>query len=118
MIKKFENFDFNEDWEEEDPEKGPFDDQLIYGEDGPNFKRGDRVVYIHRNYILNGKIGTVVNNITYLKKHNLIPKDEIYYIICFDKNINDKDGYRRYNIPDGHGSMIRYYGDNLRKLKD
>ena len=78
MIKKFEQMEFNEDWAEEDPDyknKGPFDDQLIYGRNGPSFKCGDMV-----KYIFNGEIGTVVDN-----------------------NVNGVDFRVLYNMPDGHG---------------
>ena len=95
-LNKFENFEFNEDWEEVEPNKnkGPFDDQLKYGEDGPDFKCGDRVHYICDQYDkLDGKIGTVVH---YYRTGG--------YIICFDILTKSLWGdLITYNIPDGHG---------------
>jgi len=47
-LKLYEQFDF-EDLSDEDlfgeivPNKGPYDDILIFGKDGPEFKAGDRV---------------------------------------------------------------------------
>jgi len=89
--------DWNEDWEEEDPNqvgKGPFDDQLVYGKDGPHFKCGDRIKYIGSWEVLKNKIGTVVNNI-----------DDMLYFVCFDKNIGGIE-HVIHHIPDGHGTWV------------
>jgi len=90
-MKKFE-IDWNEDWEEEDPNEGPFDDILKYGNDGPDFKCGDRVKYIFNTF--KGQIGTVV------KYSNFD-----IYLICFDENIGGPS-IIKHNIPDGHCSHI------------
>jgi len=93
MIKNFEQFELNEDWEEEDPnkvEKGPFDDQLKYGNDGPELKCFDRVIFIEG--MLRDKIGTVVDYDNYQN-----------YIVCLDVNVNGKCGLEyKYNTPIGH----------------
>jgi len=112
MIKRFEQMEFNEDWEEEDPELryGPFDDdQLIYSTDydGPDFKSRDRVEYTRDGYyVLKGKIGTVVK---YSAKQA---------IVCFDDNIGE--GFlsvsisKKYNIPIGHGIIV--FTKDLKKI--
>ena len=104
MIKRFEKFQFNEDWEEEEPlsNKGPFDDLLEYGADGPKFKCGDRVQYnggTYDNINKNGKIGTIVN---YSVRFN-------DYYICFDDEIYDDydDDEQIFNIPLGHADIVQ-----------
>ena len=91
--------EWNEDWEEEDPDidKGPFDHSLIYGEDGPDFKCGDRVQYIDNCgkidfHWLKNKTATIV-----YYRENFGD-----YVICFDENIHGW-GHLKYNIPHGHG---------------
>ena len=99
MIKKFEQMNWNEDWEEENPNVGPFDDQLKYGKDGTDFKCGDRV----KCSLFDNKIGTVINNL-----YN-------NYLVCFDKNIGSSSGSNpKYNLPKGHGCWVEK--DYLKKL--
>jgi len=94
MIKKFEQMDWNEDWEEEEPKlKGPFDDQLKYGKDGPEFKCGDRVFYQGPSWsiVKYGDSGTIVDW-----------NERIYnYLICLDINY-DFDN-KNHGEPVGHG---------------
>ena len=101
MIKRFEQMDWNEDWEEEDPNKGPFDDILIYGKDGPEFKCGDRVKYIDYDELLKDQIGTIVD-------YNVGT-----YIVCFDKNIGGW-GDKKWNIKKGRGKVVLRY--DLKKI--
>ena len=96
MIKKFEQMDFNEDWEEDEPistkSKGPFDDILEYGHNGLKFKCGDRVKFTYNDGVdfhLSNKKGTIVNYFG-------------LYLVCFDENIGGTSGIKR-NIPKGHG---------------
>jgi len=106
MIKRFEQMEFNEDWEEDEPistkSKGPFDDILEYGQDGPMFKCGDRVKFIDSYSFLKNKIGTVVNY------------DNTFYIVCFDKNINYTEADYRFRIPNGHSLVT--FGYQLKHL--
>jgi len=101
-IKKNEQFEFNEDWEDEDPDKdkGPFDDQIIYGKDGPDFKCRDRIVYINKDpNRLIGKIGTVVD----------YSNDFDDYAICFDDEICYTNGNyfsKKFNFPNENGKIV------------
>jgi len=108
MLKKFEQMDWNEDWEDEDPDKGPYDDQLIYGEDGPEFKCGDRVKYINLNKLndsgsivdpinaLRGEMGTVVH---------CLNGGFFSYLICFD-NYSDGINDVKHNILNSNGTWV------------
>jgi len=111
MIKRFENFEFNEDWEEEDPELryGPFNDILQYGKDGPEFKCRDRVKYIDDGDLYH-KIGTVVDYHYYNDKYYY----EGNYLICFDDNIKSW-GDDIYKIPKEHGWFVVY--NQIKKIK-
>jgi len=105
MIKRFEQMDWNEDWEEEDPSpiinKGPYDNQLIYGTDGTYFKCGDRVEYIGNTDLVNN-IGTVVDC------------DEQLTLVCFDGYVfYSRLGVRR-NVPIGHGFLT--FSKNVLRL--
>jgi len=93
MIKKFEQL-WNEDWKEEDPNKGPFDDQLIYGVD-LNLHVGIRLNY----YKFYGQIGTVVGMVVFW--------DTLQnYMGCFDDFITNNQIGKQQNIPMGHGFII------------
>jgi len=119
MILKFEQMDWNEDWEEEEPiNKGPFDDQLIYGTNGSHFKCGDRVKYVSQMLNFGSgifpvlKVGTIVSSV-YIG--GIIG---FYYLICLDEELQNQrkiDGEEmEYNIPRGHGVWSRM--ENLKSL--
>lgn len=80
--------------------KGPYDDILRYGIDGPKFKCGDRVVAYNTvgHIMFSNYVGTIVSYSLNQNKN---------YLICFD---NLKFGYEGnppiYNIPKGHGFYI------------
>ena len=93
MIKKFEQFEFNEDWEEEDPNKGPYDDILRYGRSGPLFNTRCRVKYIGNIGRLIGKTGTITN---YNRSYDYdvwfdddirLPEDIGYGVLISSKNL-------------------------------
>jgi len=83
MIKKFEQMEFNEDWEEDwvDDEKKPIYSEcpfkLKYGKDGPEYKTGQRL----KIYNNNGDFS--LTTIVHFKKTSFGSR----YVICFDKKI-------------------------------
>jgi len=103
FLKLYEQFDFEDLSDEEifgkESNKGPYDDTLIFGKNGPEFKAGDRVVCFYHsdyNYNIINKIGTVVEYYT-----------DGYYHICFDDDVNGHM-FSVNNIPKGHGWNLKF----------
>lgn len=99
-LKLYEQFEIGDLSEEEifgkpDPNKGPYDDILEYGKDGPDFKAGDRVINI-ANF---GSIGPRMNAIG-----TVVDYFRILLEYCFDEPF--ENGHRCDtvdNIPTYHG---------------
>lgn len=99
-LKLYEQFEIGDLSEEEifgsPSNKGPYDDILEYGEDGPDFKAGDRVICeseFDDNFHIVNKIGTVLR----YANEFFIP----HYLVCFDDDVSGHN-YRMSNAGPGH----------------
>jgi len=100
-VKLYEQYDFEDLSDEElfGTNRGPYDNILEYGENGQEFKAGDRVVLKkdQNRHLREGEIGTVV----------CCSADD--YLICFDFYTYGHEGNpdETYNIPSGHGWYVQ-----------
>ena len=110
-LKKFENFNEIDPYGEENWNTGDIN-ELKLGNDGPEFKAGDRVICEITSNIANiyNSIGTIIDYEGRSK----------FYLICFDNNIYPESHsdflLDRYNIPYGHGFYLKSY--HVSKIED
>jgi len=106
-LKLYEQYDFDDLSDEElfGENKGPYDNILKYGNDGPDFKCGDRVRLTEkgrRYFISKLSDGTIVDY-----------DGAKYYLVCFDNFFSyghaGCKGNDFYNMPDGHGYWVEEY---------
>ena len=102
-LKDFDNLEYEE--EEDEPINiSPFPN-LKFGKDGKKYKCGDRIIVINRTGRpayepqIDGKIGTIITS--YIDVDH---RDN--YLICFDDAVFNGRPYRKYNVPDKHGSWV------------